>query len=111
MGQADLVTQPYTKNDLNKWSFNHMAIHRDINRRIFELTGTNLPEYVLDPINAEDSGQWQYQHQLMHNNQNAVLGITGQDLLSVDFKDANILKAWLFLHFPEHQQAAALLGL
>ena len=108
-GLADLYNVPATDQERAQWSFAHMAHHRDINRRIYELVKIALPEYILDPVNPEDAGDWEYQHQQMHDNQNAVLGIDGQDLTGVDWKDPRILAGWIFLDANEHVQASAIL--
>ena len=83
-----------------------MAHHRDINEKIYVLLKLALPEYILDPIDPNDTGTWEYQHQLMHDNQNSILGIQGQDLTGVDWKNPEVLTAWVFLNSSEHYQAA-----
>lgn len=106
---ADLYNVPSTDDERSAWAFAHMAHHRDINRRLYELVQVSLPEYALDPINIDAVGVWEYQHQLMHNNQNQLLGINGFDLSEVDWKDINLLAGWIFLHSQEHLQAADIL--
>lgn len=106
---ADLYNVPSTDAERAAWAFAHMAHHRDINRRIYELVAISLPEYVLDPVDPDDVGQWEYQHQLMHDNQNQILGISGFDLSEVSWKDQNLLAGWIFLHSQEHLQAADIL--
>lgn len=108
-GLANLYNVPATDEERSQWSFSHMAHHRDINLRLYTLLKIALPEYILDPINPEDDGTWEYQHQLMHDNQNQLLGIDGQDLTSVDWKNQNLLAAWIFLNANEHFQAANIL--
>lgn len=108
-GLADLYNVPGTDEERAQWAFAHMAHHRDINRRIYELVKVALPEYILDPVNPSDDGTWEYQHQLMHDNQNALLGIDGQDLTDVDWKDSRILTSWVFLNASEHFQASNIL--
>jgi hypothetical protein len=106
-GIASLYNVPSTDEERATWSFAHMAHHRDINHQIYLLLSIALPEYVLDPVNINDVGQWEYQHQLMHDNQNAVLGISGQDLTGINWKDQNQLASWIWLNASEHYQAAA----
>ncbi len=105
-GIASLYNVPLSDTDRADWSFAHMAHHRDINEKIYVLLKLALPEYILDPIDINDTGTWEYQHQLMHDVQNQVLGIEGQDLTGVDWKDQNILAAWIFLNASEHYQAS-----
>lgn len=108
-GLADLYNVPTTDEERAQWSFAHMAHHRDINARIYSLIKVALPEYILDPVNPDDTGQWEYQHQLMHDTQNELLGISGQDLTGVDWKDERLLAGWIWLNASEHYQAAATL--
>lgn len=106
---ADLYNVPSNDAERAQWAFAHMAHHRDINRRIYELIQVALPEYPLDQINVDDTGFWEYQHQSMHNNQDAILGISGFDLSSVDWKNQNELAGWVWLNANEHLQAADIL--
>jgi len=108
-GLADLYNVPATDEERAQWAFAHMTHHRDINRKIYELVSISLPEFILDPINPNDTGQWEYQHQLMHDNQNALLGIQGQDLTGVDWKDSRLITAWIWLNVNEHVQASNIL--
>jgi hypothetical protein len=110
-GLADLYNVPTTDEERAQWSFAHMAHHRDINQRIYDLIRVALPEYIIDPINVDDPGDWDYQHQLMHDNQNQILGILGQDLTGAEWKDERLLAGWIFLNSNEHYQASAILGI
>lgn len=109
MGLADIASIPRTAEELKKWSFCHMASHRDINRLIQVKYRVHLPEFILDPIDPKNSQVWEYQHQLMHTNQNQILNIAGNDLLGVDWSNEALVESWLFLHMPEHQQAHTIL--
>jgi hypothetical protein len=108
-GLASLANVPSTNEERAQWAFAHMAHHRDISARIYLLVKLALPEYILDPINPDDSGDWEYQHQVMHDNQNQILGINGQDLTGVDWKDQRLLAGWIQLNFSEHYQASQIL--
>jgi hypothetical protein len=108
-GLADLYNVPGSDSERAFWTFAHMAHHRDINHAIYLLTKTALPEYILDPVDPHDTGQWEYQHQTMHDNQNAILGIQGQDLTGIDWNNQNLLAGWVWLNANEHYQAANLL--
>lgn len=107
---ASLYNTPTTQDELLAWSFAHAAHHRDIARRIFELVGKNLDQYVLDPFDANEPGVWLYQHQTMHAQMDPILGIEGYDLLDVDFNDYSNLSGWIYLNADEHKQAANILG-
>lgn len=106
---AALFNVPSTTPELNSWAFVNMAHHRDISRTIYNLTGIALLESILDPMDPDNLGVWLYQHQLMHDNQNALLGIAGYDLVDVDWKDRDELAGWVWLHAQEHYQAADIL--
>lgn len=108
-GLANLYNVPTTDEERAQWSFSHMAHHRDIAQQIYNLLKIALPEYILDPINLDDTGTWEDQHQLMHDTQNQLLGIEGQDLTGVDWKDPNLTAAWIFLNASEHFQASEIL--
>lgn len=110
MGLASIFNIPDTPEARLVWSFNHMAHHRDIIRRIYETRRLATPEYAIDPININDMAVWGYQHQQMHNNMNAVLGINGNDLVDVNWKDPGELSEWIQLNGSEHYQAGNILG-
>jgi hypothetical protein len=108
-GLANLYNVPGTDVERAQWAFSHMAHHRDIALRIYTLLKIALPEYILDPIDPNDVGQWEEQHQTMHDNQNQILGIQGQDLTGIDWKNSNLMAAWIQLNGSEHFQAADIL--
>ena len=91
MAIAALYNIPGTPDETSEWSFAHMAHHHDLNRVIYQKFKIALPEYVLDPLNPKDMQQWLYQHQVMHQNQDAVLGIEGFDLLDVNWEDRDFV--------------------
>ena len=107
---ANLYNVPGTPEELNSWSFAHAAHHRDINRVLYQKVGAVLPEYVLDPVDL-NSWTWLYQHQELHNKMDALLAISGYDLLDVEFKDSQQLSGWVFLNADEHKQASNILGI
>ena len=88
-----------------------MTHHREINKAIFAITGVNLPEYILDPIDPNDTGVWEDQHQIMHQDFDAVIGISGFDLTDVNFKNPELLAGWIQLNANEHYQASQILGI
>ena len=108
-GIAGIFNVPTTLADLQTWATNHASHHRNIIRRIYEVTGASLPEYVLDPIDPEDTYVWEAQHQLMHQDMDLVLNIAGFDLTGVNFKDKDLLPGWITLNSNEHYQASNIL--
>lgn len=110
MGVASLANVPYDENSLSQFSFAHAAHHRDIIRRIYELSGIELVEFPIDPFNPKNADTFGYQHQQMHNQMNSVLGISGNDLIVVNWQDQGEREGWIFLNFTEHVQAGDKLG-
>lgn len=108
-GIAGIFNVPSTQEELNTWSATHATHHLDIINAIQRLTGTQLQQFVLDPIDATDAEGWLLQHQQMHNDMDAILGIAGYNLLDVDLKDQNQFAGWIWLNSQEHYQAANIL--
>ena len=98
---------------LNQFAFANADLHIRQNEAIATKYNVALPYYVLDPIALENSGleNWLQTHQDIHTRTNAVLGIAGNDLSDVDFKNPDQLAAWIWLHASEHVQASNKLGL
>lgn len=105
MAIANLANVPVDAATQAEWSFSHAAHHRDIIDAIRARSGQDLQLFALDPFNPDNSSVWLEQHQQMHNAQNAVLGIAGNDLLDVDWKDQGERESWIWLNFVEHQLA------
>jgi hypothetical protein len=111
MSVAGIFNVPRTPEELNEWSFAHLANHLDIIRVLYQIFNVALPEYALDPVNPNDSGTWDRQHQQMHNDMNSLLGIAGFNLLGVEWNDENKLSAWIQLNAVEHRTASDILRL
>lgn len=109
MAIANLANVPADDRTFAQWSFAHAAHHRDINNAILAQAGVRLQLFPLDPVDPENPGPWLDQHQELHNAQNAVLGIAGNDLLDVDWRNKGQREAWIFLNFSEHQRAGQIL--
>lgn len=111
MSLAAIFNVPVDRETLAQWSFAHAAHHRDIIRVIYEISGIALPEYLLDPFDPAGKTNWEYTHQVMHTQMNAILGVAGNDLLSLDWADENKRAAWVLLCASEHRQVGDILGL
>ena len=111
MSIAALFNVPEDQRTLNTWGFAHMANHRDIIRALNTDYGTNLSEFILDPVDFENSGDWERQHQVMHHEMNAVVGLSGFDLLGLDWKNENRRAAWVLLNATEHRTISDFLRL
>lgn len=108
-GVAGLLNVPTTPEQLAIWSSQHAWHHRDINRVIYQVLHIALPEYQLDPFDPADLGQWADLHQQMHSQMDAILGISGFNLLDPDFSDAAKLQGWIDFNAVEHREAADIL--
>lgn len=106
---ASLYNVPTTEGELSTWSFLHAAHHADINRVVLETRGVQLPAYILDPFDPRNIQVWLDQHQDLHTQMDAVLGISGFNLDSVEWEDENQRAGWIFLQAQEHYTAAAIL--
>lgn len=110
-GVAGLYNVAANADDFATWSSTHMWHHRDIMRKIFEITGTRLDEAILDPFDPRDADEWLQRHQSMHQAMDAILGISGYNLLGVDFDNPAQFASWVFLNADEHYKAANILGI
>lgn len=111
MAIAALYNIPASPQTLAEWSFVNAAHHRDIARVIMQTRSQFVTEYVLDPFDPEgDLESWLYRHGAMHLNQNQILGISGYDLIGVDWNDPEKLSVWIDQHANEHLRAAQILG-
>lgn len=108
---AAIYNVPATGAEFSSWAFAHAAHHTDIIRTIYQITGGQLDQYVLDPFDPSNPGPWLYQHQVMHQQMDSVLGIAGYNLLEADFKNRENLSGWIWLNADEHKRAADALGI
>lgn len=108
-GIAGVFNVPGSPEELMIWATTHAQHHRDIIRAIFNRTGIQLNEFILDPIDPEDTGVWEDQHQVMHAQMDHVLGIAGFELSEVNFKDPTLLSGWINLNANEHYIASNVL--
>ena len=113
MGLAAIYNVPDDARSLAHFAFINRMSHQSIAAAIFTQTnGANIPLPVLDPIPLGNALRtWLVQHQQTHNQQNAILGILGNDLTDVDFTKPEQVSAWIKLHADEHTQAHNILSL
>lgn len=97
--------------ELAWWLHNNSSEHRQILTAIQQQANIELASYPISSMSPADRSGWLWRHQQMHNDMNAVLGIAGNELSDVDFKQAHQVQAWLALHFEEHLQARQKLGI
>lgn len=106
---ANILNSPVAGQELAWWTANNAEQHFAIINAIRAKYGVSLREYVLDPVSPTDFTDWLWRHQYTHNDMNAVLGIDGNDLSTLDLNNALNVQQWTFLHFTEHYQAAKIL--
>lgn len=94
-----------------EWSFWHENDHTEIRQAIQKKLLIILPVYILIDVTEKVTSDWLRRHQQAHNDFTQVLGISGNDLESVDFQDAGEAQVWFNLQFEEHRQARAVLGI
>lgn len=106
-----LLEDPKTLEQRAIWSFAHRDHHQQIRQAIQAKGGAVLQDYQLDPISEQDFQGWLQRNSQTHGDMNGALGLQGVDLLDVDFQDDKERQAWVFLHYQEHFNAAAKLGI
>ena len=96
---------------MGQFSFANADLHRRQNTALRGLGAAPI-DYVLDPIPpGENAEAWLQTHQQAHTQVNTLLGIVGNDLSDVDFKNPDQVASWVWLHAQEHRQATAKLGI
>ena len=110
MPVADLYNVPTTPEQLAKWSFSHLANHRDQAEAVQRLYGLSVPVYVIDPLDPKNASTFLYQHQIMHNTNDAITGVSGYDLTDVDLSDPEQMASWILLNAQLHFAEAQVLG-
>lgn len=95
---------------MQQWIFSHQQHHLAIIDATFRTKNVALALMQIYPLNPQDIEGWLYQHQLMHNQMNAVYGVAGNDLTSVDFRDKRQLDSFMYLNFMEHRSVATAAG-
>lgn len=108
MGLANLFN-PEIEGWTNFWFCNWID-HQEIQQAIQKKTGANEQVFVITPWADVDANGILQRHQQYHNNMNAALGIDGQDLSTLDFKDPRAVADWAYAHYQEHAQAHQALG-
>jgi len=111
---ASLYNVPQKSTDFLEFSFANMDNHRQIFSAIKAKYGRTLELYPIDPLFPNGDAKaydliTAYNHQIMHDAQNSVLGITGNDLTTVDWTNPEQVSSWVNLHAFEHYQAASIL--
>jgi hypothetical protein len=106
-----LLNTPQTDNDWQSWSFHHRSSHLAIIQAIQAQKNITLTQYQLDPISPRDVPGFLQRNSQSHIEMNSVLDLQTVDLQDVDFKNDRQLRAWIFLHYKEHDDAETALGI
>lgn len=86
--------------------FQNWIHHQDIQDAITIANPTILQTtYIIIPWVPSDVTGCLLRHQFFHNDMNAVTGYGGQDLTSLNFKDPESVKEWVYNHYQEHLAA------
>jgi hypothetical protein len=93
------------------WGLAHSRDHQDIRQAIETAGKGNLSDWQLSPVPWKELSAWLIRHQTAHNDFNGAIGTSGSDISSVDFKNEESTKEWLYTHFKEHQAARQTLGI
>lgn len=100
-----------TPQGFRQWVWDNAQDHIEIVTGIHQLTGTALNQYIIDPFPEREPGVWLATHQSAHDDMNQFLGLPGNNLQTVDFKNRQQLEAWLWLHWQEHAAVRNAIGI
>ena len=103
MGLANLFRPAPGDDGWQEFWFNNWIDHQDIQQAVNKLKGLNNEVYQIDPWNEQAKDAILLRHQFFHNDMNSALGLNGSDLTSLDFKDKEAVKGWIYSHYLEHQ--------
>lgn len=105
MSVNSLLNVPQSKNDWDRWAFNHMQDHLEIIQAIKTQGGPDLLQYQLDPLDFNNAFAWLKRHKQTHNDMNGSLSLQSIDLSELDFNDPNAVQAWVYSNYEEHNNA------
>lgn len=107
MGLPNLIDPPPHDHEgwWDEFWFQNWIDHQDIQEKILADGSGNQLVYVIIPWVANDANGILFRHQLFHNEMNAVTGATGQDLSTINFREPESVRDWVFNHYQEHLAA------
>ena len=106
-----LLAIPPTENGWAEFWWSHWEDHLEIQKAVQKLNGTNLPIYPINPWVTSDAEGILERHQQFHDDFNENLKLGAQDVSSINFKDPDSVKQWLYANWSEHQAARSALGI
>lgn len=110
MSLAQVLSPPPTPNGFEEWTFSHFQHHQAIIRGLMEVKNLRATLYMIYPFNPKDSQTWLELHQQLHNDYESALGISSNDLSSLDFSNQKQVDTWYYLNYSSHRDAAQILG-
>ena len=108
---AHLLNVPTTPEQWLEFSYHHRTSHDAIRAAVQSKYGTNLPDYVIDPIDLSNLEQFLQNNSQLHIDMNSPTKNQGSDLLDVDLNQEREKVAWIYLHYQEHFAAESDLGI
>jgi hypothetical protein len=106
-----LLSVPPTENGWAEFWYSHWQDHLEIQKALQVQKGNNLPIYIIDPWVDSDADGILGIHQNFHDDFNGVLQLGSQDVSSIDFKDPESVRQFLYQNWQEHQAARSALGI
>jgi hypothetical protein len=108
---AQILTVPPGPHGWEEWTFWHYTHHQAIISAAAQVKNVSLTLYNIWPFSPGNPEGWLLQHSYQHDDMNALYGVNGADLSTLDFTNAKEVEAWLWLQYQEHQSVAKLCGL
>jgi hypothetical protein len=102
---AILLNVPKSPADWERWAFHHRQSHDAIRGAINRQLNIDLPDYVLYPIADFAPKNFLENNQNAHVDMNQALARPASDLSELDFQNDHQLRAWIYLHWQEHNVA------
>lgn len=101
----------YDSAGLQRWMFDHWQDHIEIINGVQRILGTKLAMYPIYPFTPESPDTWVQAHLQMHFDMNNALGLSGDDISSVDFSHPDDVAAFIDVNFLEHSNVRFALGI
>lgn len=106
-----ISTPPQDLAKWGEWWFSHWIDHQEIMQAVQAAGDGNLEVYVIIPWSQKDADGILGRHVELHDDFNEALGLSGQDLSSLNLKDPQDVIRWCQQNYVEHQAARSMLGI
>ena len=111
MSLASLFYPPPTPAGFEEFAFSNYQHHQAIIDAARTVKNVTLTLYQIWPVNPRNFQQWLAAHQQQHDDMNALYGVPGSDLTSLDLNDPRQVEAFFLVHASEHRDVAQKSGL